>query len=28
MKTGPFGAFCARGDAHSGFMKFDVFLNS
>ena len=27
MKEGPVGAFCAHGDAHSGFMKFDVFLN-
>jgi len=28
MKTGPVGAFCAHGDAHWGFMKFDIFLNS
>lgn len=28
IKTGPVGAFCAHGDAHLGFMKFDVFLNS
>lgn len=28
MKTEPVGASCAHGDAHSGFMKFDVFLNS
>jgi hypothetical protein len=26
-KMRPVGSFCAHGDAHSGFIKFDVFLN-